>query len=359
MTRLSARSFGGNSPATGEPAELAIFGDRLAVMTPAGTEQVPIASLRLRPVGLRESGLELSWDAAGGVRAVQVDAAGVSVLRADPAFAACSQMAALQARKRRVSFGRGLGWTLVAIFVLFPLLVIGLFIWQADRIAAAAARRIPVEQEVLFGQQAFESMRGQLKLVESGPDYEAVQRLGTRLTRDSRYTYNFHVAEDDAVNAFALPGGIIVVHTGLIDATRTPEELAGVLAHEVQHVEQRHSLEALVKDLGLRGLWLLLAGDIGGGLLGQAAVEITSLSFSRGAEEEADAEGFDTLVASGIDPQGMADFFMVLKQEQGAAPPPFLSTHPRSEDRAEALRARLAEVSGRQFEELDFGPWPP
>jgi beta-barrel assembly-enhancing protease len=243
--------------------------------------------------------------------------------------------------------------------VLFPLVLLLLFIWQSDRIAGAAATRIPVAQEVKLGEYAFEQMRGSLKLQNEGPTDEAVQTLGKRLTHGSKYSYRFHVADNDAINAFALPGGIVVVHTGLIKAPRRPEELAGVLAHEVQHVELRHSLRAVVKDLGLRGLWMLITGDIGSGVLGRAALELTSLTFSRDAEDEADQHGFDVLVANGIDPSGMADFFIVMAEKAGPSPPPLLSTHPASKDRERALRERIKEESGRTFEPLRMGEWPP
>jgi beta-barrel assembly-enhancing protease len=234
------------------------------------------------------------------------------------------------------------------------------FLWQADRIARVVVEHIPVEQEKMLGEQAFTSMRGTLSLQESGPAYEAVQTLGLRLAPAGKYRYQFHVANDAAVNAFALPGGIIVVNTGLIAATRHPEALAGVLAHEVQHVEQRHSLQALVKNLGLRGLWILVTGDISGSTVGQAALELTSLSFSRDAEEQADAAGFDGLVAAGIDPRGMADFFAVMETLEGSATPAvFLSTHPTSGDREATLRARESEIAGRVFEPLRFAHWPP
>src|SRR5688572_15777239 len=138
-----------------------------------------------------------------------------------------------------------------------------------------------------------------------------------------------------------MPGGVVVVHTGLIAATRRPEELAGVLAHEVQHVELRHSLRGLIKDLGLRGLWSYATGDLGGTVAGQAALELTSLRFSRDDEREADGHGLDAMIAAGIDPAGMPDFFRVMAEKSGDAPAAFLSTHPLSEDRERELRQRL------------------
>jgi predicted Zn-dependent protease len=180
-----------------------------------------------------------------------------------------------------------------------------------------------------------------------------------RLTPDSRFQYDVHIAQDDTPNAFALPGGIIVVHTGLIAATKSAEELAGVLAHEVQHVERRHSLRRIIKDMGLRGLWAFVTGDLGSSVAGQAALELTSLSFSRDDEREADERGFDALVRAGIDPAGMPAFFQTLGQIAGGPVPAFLSTHPPSEDRDQALRARLATLGQQTFQPLPPLPWPP
>jgi predicted Zn-dependent protease len=295
------------------------------------------------------------------VRAVHVfDARTLAAIRASHEVKPLPQMAAFQANQRRDTVGRMIGWTALILFLLLPVLLILAFIWQADRIARAAASRVSIEQEAGLGEQAFASMKGSLKLVDSGPAHDVVQTLGTRLTQDSQYTYRFHVANDAAINAFAVPGGIVVVNTGLINATRRPEELAGVLAHEVQHIEQRHSLQAMIKDLGLRGLWMMLTGDLGSGLAGRAALELTSLSFSRDAEAEADAKGFDELVEAGIDPSGMGDFFTTMSKQEGSlAPPPLMSTHPASGDREAAMRAREAEVKDTAFIPLEMGKWPP
>jgi Zn-dependent protease with chaperone function len=356
-----ARLFGGESPTTGEDAQIAIVDAHMEVRTATHVHTPLLADLRLREVGAVQAGLEFAWESEAGIRAVQVfDAAALNTLRTNAAFQASPQMAGLAAARRRGAVGRGLGWTALAVFLSLPILLLLVFLWQADRIARAVAEHIPIEQETKIGEQAFAAMRGTLSLQDSGPAYDAVQALGSRLAPAGKYRYRFHVANDPAVNAFAMPGGIIVVHTGLIASTRRPEELAGVLAHEVQHVEQRHSLQALVKNLGLRGLWMMVTGDISSGTIGQAALELTSLSFSRDAEEQVDAAGFDALVAAGIDPRGMADFFAVMANLEGTATPPsFLSTHPASGDREATLRARESEIAGRIFEPLRLGQWPP
>lgn len=355
---IKARIFGPASPVTGEPAELSIFGHDIEIRTASATHRAVLEDTRIRETGVDLSGLEFSWDAPEGRCAVQVtDAEALRVLRAQPQLSSLTQMTALRSRQRRAGVGRTLGWTAIGVFVALPVLLLLAFIWQADNIAMAVANRIPIEQEAQLGEQAFEHMRSTLKLQNDGPPYQAVQTLGTRLTRGSRYTYRFHMAENKEINAFALPGGIIVVHSGLVQTTRRPEELAGVLAHEIQHVERRHSLQAMIKDLGLRGLWLLVSGDASG-VIGQAALQLTSLKFSRDAEAEADRRGFDVLVTNDIDPGGMADFFSTLAQKS-ADMPEFLSTHPVSADREKRLRELQKTLSGRSFGPLQLGTWPP
>jgi predicted Zn-dependent protease len=259
----------------------------------------------------------------------------------------------VEARRR---MGRRAGMTLLVLCMALPVLLLLVLWWQAERIAGAIAERVPVQREQQFGRQAFEVMRRRLKLADAGADFELVRKLGARLTQGSRFAYEFHVAEDPTLNAFALPGGVVVVHSGLIRAARTLEELAGVLAHEVQHVELRHSLKAMIKETGLRGLWAAATGDLGGTLAGQAALKLGSLRFSRDAESQADARGFETLVRQNIDPQGMVDFFSTMSKQAGASPPAWLSTHPATEARQQAMRALRASLGDRHFPALELEP---
>lgn len=353
MDAITARLFAPGAPPTGEDAVLSVHAQHIEVRSARGTQRAQIASLRLREVVSAHSGLELAWDGPHGICAVQVfDPDGMQRMRTHDALRALPQMIRLDAGQRRRRIGRTLVLGLIALFLLLPLLLLGALLWQADRIAGAIAERIPVQQEQQFGRRVFESMRGTLKLQQAGPDVDLVNRIGQRLTAGSRFDYAFHVADDPAVNAFAMPGGVIVVHTGLIRAAKRPEELAGVLAHEVQHVEQRHSLKAIIKQTGLTGLWAAVTGDLGSTLAGQAAVKLTALRFSRDAEREADARGFDTLVKHDIDPQGMVDFFGTMAEQAGAAPPAWLSTHPASEDRQQRLREMLQSLGERRFAPL-------
>jgi predicted Zn-dependent protease len=228
----------------------------------------------------------------------------------------------------------------------------------ADDVAGWMAGKVPIKQEVALGDASFAAMKKQLQLRDDTQAATVLRELGARLTTGSRYTYRFHLVQDKAINAFAMPGGIVVVHSGLLAATRTPEELAGVLAHEVQHVELRHSLRALLKQMGLSAVWALVSGDLAGAAGGKAAQQMMGLKFSRDAEREADSAGFDALLRAGINPAGMPDFFATL-DKAGAAPPELLSTHPASDARRKALAARLQALGSRRFEPLPYQPWPP
>ncbi len=357
---IKALIFGPGLSTSGVWGSLTVRITGVEVTAGEQTQRAALNQLQLRAVGFGKPGIELAWTEGGDVWAAHVlDPVAATQLLAMPFIATLPQMQVLKSKQRKGSAGRAVGWSVLGLFVLFPLLLLALFFTQLDRIAGWVAEQIPIEEETKLGRSSFESMKGQLKLQDSGAAFDAVQSIGKRLTQGSKYSYEFHVIRDDTLNAFAMPGGIVAVHTGLINATKRPEELAGVLAHEVQHVEQRHSLEGMVKNLGLRAVWALVTGDLGGTLAGQAAVQLTSLKFSRDAETEADDKGFDTLVKQGIDPSGMPEFFKTMSEKAADAPAAFLSTHPLSEDRKRELAERVERLQKKEFKRLGIEPWPP
>ncbi len=323
-------------------------------------QRASLSHVSLREVGFEAPGLEVAWQDIDGRWAAHVlDPGAARALLTTSALSSLAPAASLLQTQRRARVRHALGRGVVAGIVALPLLLLIFFLMSAGTIAGWVSSYVPVEHEVTLGRQSFDTLSRGLTLKDDGPARAAAQGMVDSLTVDSRFDYEVHVAQDPTPNAFALPGGIIVVHTGLIELTSSAEELAGVLAHEVQHVELRHSLRGLIKELGLRGLWAFVLGDIGGSLAGQAAVELTSLQFSRDDEREADAHGFEALVRAGIDPAGMPAFFRTLSQSAGAQVPAFLSTHPLSEERERELRERLATVEQRAFAPLPFAPWPP
>ncbi|MGE0385082.1 MAG: M48 family metallopeptidase [Gammaproteobacteria bacterium] len=372
MPSFDGLLFGPGLAPGGVPARVEIGADAVTVSLPdadpalADAGRMPVswrlaaADVALRRAGFDERGLEIAWRRGEGAYACHLLDAGAAAgfLEALPS-AFSPARAALQAGHARKGARRAIGWTAVAIVVAAPILLLLLFLAFHRTIVDAVAARIPVAAEHRIGEAAFAQISATTRFDDDGQAHAFVERIGRRLTAGSAYRYRFHVAVDDAVNAYAVPGGIVVVNTGLLKATKRPEELAGVLAHEVQHVELRHSLREMIRSAGLSALWALATGDPGGTLAAQGAQQLLGLKFSRDAESEADAAGFDALVRAGVDPSGMAGFFGTLAA-QGGAPPALFSTHPPSAGREAALRARLQALPSRTFEPLEPGlRWPP
>ena len=356
---VRALIFGPGLPAAGAQGTLTVSVMGAEISCRELWRRAPLSQVTLREVGFDKPGLEVAWQDVEGAWAAHVlDPAAAHHLLTSSALSTTPQAVALKGAQRKTQVGRSIGRMALAILLVLPVLLLIWFFMSPNTIAGWVAGKIPVDQEIGVGRQAFDSIRGRLKLKDQGPAYDAVQSIVAKLTPNSRFKYEVHVAEDASVNAFAMPGGVIVVHTGLIAATTRPEELAGVLAHEVQHVELRHSLRGLIKELGVRGLWAFVTGDLGATLAGQTALELTTLRFSRDDEHEADMRGFDALVSAGIDPAGMPTFFKLMSKTPGE-PPAFISTHPLSEQREREWRERLTTVPGAGFTPLSYPRWPP
>lgn len=357
---IQARLFGPGLPPGGSAAVLTLEAGEPRIRSGELQCRPSMHEIRLREVGFGRPGVELAWSQSGEQWALHVlNAEDAKVLLASAEFRHHDSVAAMQVSQRRTLRWRRCSMAALATLVLTPFLLLVLFFLNAERIAEWIVSKIPVDQEIRFGQSAFDQMRGEERFIDRGPAFDAVSAMGARLSKGSKYPFQFHVADDDTLNAFALPGGVVVVNKGLIAATQRPEELAGVIAHEVQHVEYRHSLVNLVKQMGFSALWSMVTGDLATSLAGRAALELTSLKFSRDAEAQADDKGFDALVAAKIDPSGMPAFFETMEKKAGDASAGFLSTHPLSRDRKSAMQSKMNALAVRHFDSLNYGPWPP
>lgn len=148
-----------------------------------------------------------------------------------------------------------------------------------------------------------------------------------------------HVLEKDEVNAFAFPGGHLVVYTGLINASDNPEELAGVVGHEIAHIQLNHVMKKLVKEFGLSAIIAISSGNAGQEIVKEATRSITSSAFDRSLEREADIKAVDYLGKAGINPGPFADFMYKLSADNSDSDQylSWISTHPDSKERAEYI----------------------
>lgn len=224
---------------------------------------------------------------------------------------------------------------------------IGLFTWSLRALPDLVVARIPLSWEEGLGQSTLERVKGTGTVVESGPAYEAVHKVWKRVEPSlppSPYTFRITVVDAPVVNAFAMPGGYVVVYTGLLEELDSPEALAGILGHEASHVIRKHSLRSIVSAMqwrvGVAVLWGLFGGSRDKTIeqLQEQAASLLSLAHSRGHESEADADGLTALNRAGIDPGPFSHFFLVLARKEGK-PWAILSTHPPSEERAATLDA--------------------
>jgi predicted Zn-dependent protease len=228
-------------------------------------------------------------------------------------------------------------------------------------IGSPADATLSKNDEARIGRAIMAQIRQSGQVVEDPLVTEYVNEIGHRIAaqanNDGIYDFSFFVIEDPVVNAFALPGGFIGVHTGLLEATRNEDELAGVLAHEVAHVTQRHiarsihsgQRQSIMSMAIMLGAILAAAAGAGGDAV-QGAIAVAQgtaaqqqINFTRSNEYEADRVGISALAAAGFDPQGMASFFEVISGSNTPMEyrtPEFLRTHPVSSARIAESRSR-------------------
>ncbi|MFQ5784299.1 MAG: M48 family metallopeptidase [Alphaproteobacteria bacterium] len=250
-------------------------------------------------------------------------------------------------RRRRGS--RGWSWRWAAASGLGIVAVLALIFVLLPRLAGPIAALVPADWEKALGAQVVKGWLAQGEVCTGTAGSRVLARLIDRLVAgvETPFVITVRVIDAGEANAFAAPGGNIVVLRGLIDFAESGDEVAGVLAHEIGHVVERHAMEAVVRAAGLSLIFQALVGDVSGllSLAAGAGEYLLSLSYSRGAEAEADAVALDILHRADIRTDGLAALFARLTDARGGTPDAlaFLSTHPPSRERAAA-----AEVGGER-----------
>jgi predicted Zn-dependent protease len=230
----------------------------------------------------------------------------------------------------------------------------------------------PDDEVEQMGAAAFQRLQREIPL----SDRPAAQQYVECITRElagalSRETaparWQIEVFEDDSANAFALPGGKIGVHTGMLDLARSPAQLATVIAHEIGHVIARHTNERLstiaVTQGGLSAVQLLLGADTPAqqqlmGLLGLGTQVGVLLPFNRTQETEADLLGLELMARAGFDPRESVELWRRMSQSANGAPPEFLSTHPSEATRIGRLQNAMPDALALYTRAVEAGRRP-
>ncbi len=287
-----------------------------------------------------------------------------SVYTSDPAFLADATLqslpgmaGALGAIKRR---RRG-GWAILGgVALVLIALALGLFLakpWMVGRIAD----QVPVEWEIELGDASYAAITANAKLLEDGELQQRLEAFAHELTAQiegSRYPFRFHIVDEDSLNAYALPGGNVVIHSATLLEAGRGEEVLGVLAHELAHVNRRHSLHGIIDQVGFSILLGALFGNGSalGSVIHATAPTLNQRAFSRDNERDADLTGLTYLKQANIDPQGMVDFFLRIEKEGTANPLNgmlnFASTHPSTTERISTLEKAIAAEPKRTYRDV-------
>jgi predicted Zn-dependent protease len=266
------------------------------------------------------------------------------------------------------STGTGARWTLAPLFV-GVLAIVAMAVRGCDTGPFHRHRVLGLthEQEDQLGAQAFQEVLSRSDVVRDGPAVDAVKRVGRRLAEASqrkdfldlvqlsprRFEWEFRLVRERQVNAFCLPGGKVVVYTGILPLCETEAGLATVLGHEIGHALASHGAERMAEQQMIQIGVAAVAGSLDQqdpqrrrqilAVLGAGATVGLSLPFSRKQESEADHIGLYLMAAAGYDPRE-APRFWARMEKLGGRTPEILSTHPGPEHRERALQGWLKEA---------------
>lgn len=343
----NALCYGEGLPGAGAPCHLEVTPDGLLFrLSEAPAELILYSTLSVGSGGFDHDHLVLTWAHPAGTRTLYFkDPAAILAFRRAAPSALTAELERTVQRVRHARSSRR-GWLLAGAGSVICLM---LFLWfGSDLLARSAARHVPIEWERQIGEAARTDFLRNQAVLKDGPAVTAIQEITTRLSDqipENPYRFDVTVVRSDTVNAFALPGGYVVVFTGLMKKAENPEEVAGVLAHELNHVVQRHAMERIVKTLGLVAIASIVFGNQEGlvGLAKQLGIELLTLKFGREQETEADVTGIRLVHRAKIPPDGMIRFFEKLS-ESDKLHVELLSTHPMSAARAERLKQELASL---------------
>jgi beta-barrel assembly-enhancing protease len=365
VSLYKATAFAPETPAMVNSGTITVCSEGLRFESPSLTGTLPLNGLIVRRGGHNDEQIFFEhpeypgWSIYSSDPALSRDV----TLASNPAFA--REFKAVDRSRRSIPKP-------VLIGLAFLAFVLGgsVLLWtQKDRLAEHVADSIPISWEQKFGDRIFAQFEMDGTILSNSAWGSSVSNITTRLlpvVRKSGYEFKFHIKQDTNINAFAIPGGHVLILTGLLEHADSAEEVAGVLAHEIAHVTRRHSLRNIIKSAGLLVALEALLGDASGlfGMAAEASRYLLNQKFSRDFEREADDTGWSYLVEANIDPRGLPHFFEKLKKvmaDSGMAPMEsslsLINTHPASQERIDRLARKWEQLSAKSGFD-DLGQWP-
>ncbi|MDQ3623351.1 MAG: M48 family metallopeptidase [Verrucomicrobiota bacterium] len=248
---------------------------------------------------------------------------------------------------------------------LVPIAIAAIIIWfqflSAEKVTNEAGREVRLalspEQEETLGLQSYQEVLSQVETVNSGREFETVRTVAERLARASGKDYQWQVSlvRSPQINAFCLPGGKIVVYTGILPVAQNDAGLATVMGHEMAHATLRHGSERLLKQKATNTLLTGVQFSVGDmsyeqqrllmAAIGAGAQYGYLLPFSRDHESEADNVGLLYMARAGYDPREAIAFWQRMAEAGGGnQPPEFASSHPAHGTRIERLTAMMPKA---------------
>ena len=249
---------------------------------------------------------------------------------------------------------------LQGMIVVVAFMAIWLALSQVDFVTLFDIRKKTLDTEQKIGEILWNSVKRTKKVVTEDSVIKPVNKLIQKLAEENNINLakiKLHIIAQDEVNAFAMPDNHLIIYTGLIAACDNEGALAGVLGHEIAHMEKNHVMKKLVKEMGLSVL-LSMAGGHSGATAREATKLLSSSAYDRTLESEADITSVDYLIKSDIDPEEFANMLYKMSKS-GALPDGFswMQTHPDSEDRATAIIEYIEGRPVKKREVLSAAEW--
>lgn len=335
--------FGPELPAAGVRARMCFEHGVLVVAASRFWSTAAAESLALDTGGYDGRQWVVSWPGPQGeFRAIlQSEAAMEALVELAPA----DRAARLHRVRRQLHGARQrtrLALGLAALLVFMSMFALSWYWLHADSFSRWAAQRVSVAQEVRLGERLMTQLDPRWRqLPPHAVAHQVVEGYGVRLSAGSAMRYHFHVVEDQRALAFALPGGHVVVHTGLLRAAESGSEVAGVLARQISHVELRHALHASMQTIGLPAVLAALGGDVTRGLWHDAAAGLTQPRYSSAQHAAADRMAVELLVRAGLPSQGLLSLLERVRQEDGLSDT-LVTDAPATPERIALLRQMIA-----------------